>query len=107
MLLIIKIFISIFLLHPSFIQSANKTIDTSIYYTDSPLKDVKWCGPQKSSVLALSEKGFIYKSLNKGKDWQKISSKLEFSIPDQTGNKVNFSSFCFIWLNYFIIQLYM
>lgn len=97
MLLIIKIFFSIFLLYPSFIQSANKTIDTSIYYTDSPLKDFKWCGgAQKTSILVLSEKGTIYKSINKGKDWQKISSKLELPAYDQNGNKVN-SIFFFLY----------
>ena len=95
MLPIFNFFFLIFLLHPSFIQSANKTIDTSIYYTDSPLKDFKWCGAQKSSVLVLSEKGTIYKSMNKGSDWQKISSKLESPINDPNGNKVNFISFYF------------
>lgn len=38
---------------------------------DSPLVDIIWCGEEKASasIIVLSEKGVVYRSVNKGLSW--------------------------------------
>lgn len=53
-----------------------KKINTQISYIDAPLINIHWCGDNSendNNVLALSSKGTVYRSDDKGRQWTKMS----------------------------------
>lgn len=44
---------------------------------DSLIEDIVWCDSNKDIVLAISEKKSLYRSLDKGYTWLKLSNQLQ------------------------------
>jgi len=45
-------------------------------FTDSALEDIIWCGDAKRGnevILVLTEQGSVYRSTDKGFNWQKLT----------------------------------
>lgn len=56
------------------LNSSKLKPELRLTYLDSEIKDIRWCGKtSKESLLALTEKGSVYKSVDKGFHWRKLN----------------------------------
>lgn len=61
-------------------RSTNTTlgeVGTKFTIVDSPVDDMIWCEENKDIVLALTEKQSLYRSVDKGYTWLKLSNQLQ------------------------------
>ena len=69
--------------------SGSGVIEHKQYDLDSPPKDLVWCGPNRESVLLLSELDSLYKSEDKGFTWKKLNDILTTTGKDQLEENEN------------------
>jgi hypothetical protein len=69
--------------------SGSGEIEHKQYDLDSPPKDLVWCGPNRESVLLLSELDSLYKSEDKGFTWKKLNDILTTTGKDQLEENEN------------------
>ena len=56
-------------------------------FLDSSIKEVRWCGKTTQEILlALTERGSVYRSSDKGFTWKKIND-LIYKISNDTNEK--------------------
>uniref|UniRef100_A0A7S0AB98 VPS10 domain-containing protein n=1 Tax=Pyrodinium bahamense TaxID=73915 RepID=A0A7S0AB98_9DINO len=59
-----------------------KKVEVKEVTFDSPVNDIQWLGKDQSTVLVQTAKGRLYRSTNKGADWNDISDKLKSDVSD-------------------------
>jgi len=58
-------------------------------FLDSSIKEIRWCGkPSKETLFALTEKGSVFKSPDKGFTWKKIND-LIYKISEDAKEKAD------------------
>ncbi len=77
-----------FLLLFAFSQAAGE-IEHRRYDLDSAPKDLVWCGPNRETVLLLTELDSLYKSEDKGFTWKKMNDILTNTGKEQLEENEN------------------
>jgi hypothetical protein len=65
------------------------TIEHKQYDLDAPPKELIWCGPNRESVLLLTEADSLYKSEDKGFTWKKLNDILTTTGKEQLEENEN------------------
>lgn len=65
------------------------TIEHKQYDLDATPKDLIWCGPNRESVLVLTEADSLYKSEDKGFTWKKLNDILTTTGKEQLEENEN------------------
>jgi hypothetical protein len=89
--------LTIALLLLAYVMSSG-TIEHKQYDLDAPPKDLVWCGPNRESVLLLTETDSLYRSEDKGFTWKKLNDILITTGKEQleeSENEVNKISYVF------------
>lgn len=86
------IILSLLSLASQTLSQTSSAVKSSFADTDSPLMDIIWCGENKpsASIIVLTEKGTVYRSVNKGSTWLNMKPYFKTSAKPELekGDKV-------------------
>ena len=72
----ISFFSQMLALLSSFSALTEGQIEVSSFNTESPISDMTWCGPNDQYVFVLTQEGLVYRTDDRGEQWENLQKRL-------------------------------